>query len=146
MTDLSDVCYYDTGNGWIQGVTTAGAPLDEKRDCSVRALSIVADIPYAMAYELLFYCGRKPNSACPNWYGNNGVMAQLPFKFQRYVRKPIRLKTFCKEHPHGRYMIQITDKHVTVVMEGIVHDLIYMSPNSIVKAAWAVTDLKEGII
>jgi hypothetical protein len=144
-TDLSDVEYYDTGNNWIQGITMAGSPPDEAKDCAVRALAIVADIPYSVAYELLFYCGRHPNSACPNWYGDNGVMATLPFKFKRLVRKPIRLDTFCKRFPTGRYILQIRDNHVTSVIEGIVHDLIFMSPKSIVKAAWTTYGLKKGV-
>lgn len=111
----------------------------QKRDCTVRALSLVLSIKYDDAYERLRDAGRECStgfdierwarkSTAIDGFGDRNyfTLHKMPFdKGDRYglpkATTRYRLYDFIKDNPSGRFMVS-TARHVFAVVDGVVYD------------------------
>lgn len=96
----------------------------DNRDCSVRALRIVANCDYEQAHTTLAKLGRKMKRGI---YNSTMDAACACFALTR-VSAPAggsspypTLAQFLREHRTGRFLIQRTG-HYFAVIDGVVHD------------------------
>lgn len=148
--DLSNVRYYRNERVKV-GFTLAGSPHWESNDCAVIALSIVADIPYAWAHEILRVDGDRKVGDGPNW---PLFLKQGPFKFKQVkLDGHVSLKNFVKTNPEGRFVIMLRprcrrpkhgeDCHAASVVDGVVYDCDLNSVQCRVKYAWELKGLRK---
>ena len=118
--------------------TDAGRSLGERRDCTVRALAIAAQIPYADAHAALELAGRKHR------HGVRMVDAldelQALFKIEKVVPSydTRTLGKFVKKFPTGRYLCRISN-HCFAVVDGVVHDLAILGSRVRITNVWLVS-------
>lgn len=147
--DLSD-------SEWLENlssiITHAGSPADEDNDCSIIALSVVADLEYELSRDIIEAAiGRKPRDCTPSLYH---MGKHLPFKLKNHVRyekdfhRRKTVWTFKKNHPYGRYFLEVggwTNGHSLALIHGTIVDCNYTSPCCKVRGAWSIEGLKKGI-
>jgi hypothetical protein len=120
--------------------TDAGRSLCERRDCTVRALAIAAEIPYADAHAALELAGRK--------HGQGARMVEALAKLQPLFNIETifpsydtrTLGRFVKEFPNGRYLCRIS-RHCFAVVDGVVHDLAILGSRVRITNVWRVSPL-----
>lgn len=138
--DLSDAFHYKVKDvDFIYSL--GGSPEWEKLDCAVRALAIVTDFPYRLIHEMCKAWGRKDKGSTLT---GSKFIKWLPFKWTRFVRKPVRLETFIKKHPVGNFYVQLSD-HVTAVCDGVVIDAAIITLGRIVFSAWRFEGMKKQV-
>lgn len=102
---------------------------DERVDCCVRALGLVAGVGYAVAHAVLAAHGRQNARRTP-W----GVLTRAcaTFKLGRVYTvlegpggtqevKPPTLAQFVREHKTGRYLV-CSRGHAAALIDGTLHD------------------------
>lgn len=114
---------------------------DERNDCAVNAIARVTDSSYDAAYRFCASKGRKPNrgmytSQALGKYCEPRLILGRWFRHLPGRRQTV--KTFCREHPKGVYLIRVR-KHVLALYAGDVFDTRNWMPRSIVLDAWKVT-------
>ena len=124
---------------------------DETKDCTVRAVSIALDIPYAKAHALLAKAGR-PDRDGPRSYIFDAFMEGLGFTKYEYPvrcykvekwygtierRACITFKRWLLEHSTGVYVVDMRG-HVFAVINGVVHDALTIGPRTVVKGHWKI--------
>lgn len=125
------------------GRATAG--FTEDNDCAVRALAVVADIPYAEAHATLAHYGRKDGKGTAGHivleaYAKFGGAVEYLQKYNPFTGKAIPGPTVAQlmrtVKPHERLVVWVTG-HVFAVVGGAQHDHpgLY-SPRSRVKAVF----------
>ena len=133
-------------------LTDCNSPLEDKNNCAVIALSVVADIEYDLANKILKAAGRKKTGVTPTFWKIGKI---LPFKLKSHVKfvnnwhKRKTLWTFIKNHPKGRYFVEVggyTNGHALAVIHGVVVDSNYTSPYAKVRGAWSIEGLKKGAL
>lgn len=114
----------------------------QRNDCTVRALALVAQIPYDEAYDYLAKQGRKCSRGAffPKRRSNDSAFG-LNFIWQSFPaekgKRRMNIGDFCKAHPKGSYIAR-TAKHVFAVIDGIVHDSGRQAPYRCVYGCWEV--------
>ena len=112
---------------------------DEKNDCAVKAVAVVANASYEEAYEALRKAGRKPRRATPlpvifaalkslgchatyqNNFQHNGVpMGRCPISRVK-SRLMQAFGANGKQFRNGRYLV-LTRNHILAVKDGEVQD------------------------
>src|SRR5205814_1701981 len=96
---------------------------DETKDCTVRALSVAADISYEDAHAAMEMAGRKPK---------RGIRTKLAliklapiFESKAVIRGRITIGRFCQRFPKGRYLVRrnrYNGGHAFAVVDGIAYD------------------------
>lgn len=115
----------------------------EDNDCSVRALALAADIPYAEAHAALAACGRKHGEGARGHvvlkaYEMFGGSVEYPQRYNPFTGKATQGPTVAQfmrtVKPHERLVVWVNG-HVFAVVNGAQHDHpgLY-SPRSRVKA------------
>jgi len=117
----SRVCYHDGGR-------LLSGRKGSVNDCVVRAVSIVADLPYASVYEEIMRRGRlgyKREHYSPRWGVDTRrvwfkkYMVSIGFVWHKVQRgTPIFASTFSS----GRFVIDMR-RHYTAMIDGIVYDV-----------------------
>lgn len=97
---------------------------NEKNDCAVKAVSIVCDVPYAVAHKALALCGRKPRKGTPMTV-TNMAMIKLGFKMEqdKSLKIPRTVKRL-ENHPTVAegYHVAVTTNHILAIVNGRVED------------------------
>lgn len=115
------------------------AGLQERNDCTVRALAECAGIPYYRAHEIATKAGRKPRHRCHitmerlmAW-----ARAELPDHNIWGIRivKPQTIRKFVSLHPHGIFFCLMRG-HCFAIKDGIVFDTFVPGAGSRITAAW----------
>jgi hypothetical protein len=121
------------------GGKTSSGFTNEYNDCTVRAISIAYQIPYAQAHAKLKDWGRKDGKPCMGfaWFMNDRMAST-----EKGVR-PLRhrslgtLQNFCKNHPTGRYVIRIKG-HALAIVDGVINDSWKPAPRKQILEWWKV--------
>jgi hypothetical protein len=118
--------------------TAYSAAEGDRRDCSVRALSIAANLPYEHCSKLFAHHGRKRGHATPT-HISDGIhddlgMQQVPL----LPRGWLTVTRFIAEHPVGRFVVHRRG-HAFAIIDGVIHDWSRgTGPRSRIKKAWRV--------
>jgi len=103
--------------------------INERNDCTVRALSIACQIPYEQAIRIAQAAGRKANRGFQS--GTLLLLGRITCGLNysaytnEYVRRTRTVEDFVLAHPKGRYIIE-TNNHAMAVVDGkIIDDLDY---------------------
>jgi hypothetical protein len=95
--------------------------IEEKGDCTIRALAISAGIPYQYAHKIGREAGRKNKKGfhpeillkyAKKEYG-------ITYKKKRY--KSVTIQRFIKENPTGHYYVA-TNNHAFAILNGTIYD------------------------
>lgn len=91
----------------------------EKKDCTVRALSIVSGTSYAAAHEFLRSKGRKSGRG---FAFTTLICSKYDGKVIRALPKPhCTVGSYVKAHATGNYVIRVNG-HVLAVKDGVIYD------------------------
>lgn len=114
--------------------TSSDLARNERRDCGVRALMVVAQSTYAEAHLALEIAGRKPQFGTYTHMAEAAVGLVLPgARFEeihvyalcsspgRATMGAPTLAQFIKRHPVGRFYL-CTTSHAFALVDGVVHD------------------------
>ncbi len=102
----------------------------EKRDCSVVAYSIVAEMPYTEAHKTLQQLGRKARCGC--------YFSQLANRLNLYQRADLACKqisTALRDMQQGRFVVRVSG-HVMAVVDGCVIDAYTTKPTRITRMVY----------
>ena len=128
----------------------AGFP-EETKDCTVRAVSIAIDIPYAVAHAMLSKAGR-PDKDGPRASVFTAFMKSIGYTKYEYParyykvekcygtierRARITFKRWLPEHSTGRYIVDMRG-HVFAVIDGVVHDALTIGPRTNIQGHWHI--------
>ena len=103
------------------------AGMNERRDCTVRALAIVADLPYQEAHSMLKNSGRRDGHkfGMVNWMSARATGTALycvgKFKISRVWGLGSNVGPFLAKELPGRYMV-IVRGHCFAVINGTALD------------------------
>jgi hypothetical protein len=108
----------------------------DKKNCTVIALAITADIPYDKAHRIAKDAGRQDNRGFRSeklikYYNTKFGRNQ----FRKVKRKPITVQKFIKTHPQGRYYVR-RKGHAYAIINGMVFDRQDPKPLERIKEAW----------
>jgi hypothetical protein len=112
----------------------------QKRDCVIRAISIVAYESYDKIYDELAFLGRKSGSGTKKEIWKE-LLNSKSFNFTKISFPAItgqarmNLANFCELYPQGRYVIQMAG-HLTAVIDGIIMDDFKPIETKCVYCAW----------
>ena len=118
----------------------AGSPKDERRDCTVRALSIAAGIPYPVAHRALQSNGRiyRKGLSRKVWFGI------LDTHFQRVIgHKGCTFNTVIPTLDKTKNYIISKRGHSLAVIQGVVHDSFPPKPMSRISGIWEIIPGKD---
>lgn len=109
---------------------------EERSDCTVRAFSIVTNLPYNHIYDVLREAGRRPHQG----FDSDKWLARKKGRVFGGVFKPVNVKgltplTVGNKYPVGRYIIETPD-HVYGLLDGVSHDLVRLKDNTQLTGAW----------
>ncbi len=107
----------------------------EKRDCTVRSLSMVTDIPYKDVHAAFKRRGRKDKHRINLDKVMKKVCKILRVK-KRLVKSRGTVKSLIKLYPKGKLCCTVRG-HAFPIIDGIPHDL--RSVNQYIKHAWLIT-------
>lgn len=97
----------------------------EQRDCTVRAVAIVASIPYREAHTILRRAGRKDGRTFQflSWACGYGAIADRLKLIFTAVHGGGRLTVnqFMLKNLKGRYIVRV-NRHVFAVIDGVIKD------------------------
>ena len=109
----------------------------ETRDCTIRALSLVANLPYMRVHSAFKEMGRKDG---------HGIIVnkvlQRVFKMLKLEAKQIKrsgsVNKLIRDNPKGNIFC-LKRAHAFALIDGVTHDL--DEPNSHIKGAWIITKM-----
>lgn len=107
----------------------------EKRDCTVRALSLAGNIPYLEVHEAFKLEGRKDGHKIVAEKVLHKVCKRLNIAAKQ-VKRHGTLGRFIKLFPEGNYYCHKRG-HAFAVINGVSHDNDNL--NSLIKGAWRIT-------
>lgn len=109
----------------------------QQRDCTVRALALVATFPYNRAYDILAKAGRECSLGfdIEAWGRKTHLidgagdhiywrLQKMPYNKDHHEQGPAsryRLTNFVEDRPKGRFIVS-TARHVFAVIDGVVYD------------------------
>lgn len=114
----------------------------ERRDCTVRALSLAANLSYKDVHEAFTKFGRKNGHGVYLHRVIHKVCDELNLEI-RQVKRSGTLNKFIKQFPKGNY-ICTKRGHAFTVIDGVVHDEYLMG--SRITGAWSVAKKESTII
>lgn len=98
----------------------------DRNDCVVRAMSLVANVPYAEVAALALKHGRKPGKGTS--HATQAAMARdlgmaqvLDCYWGRFRSLRPTLASFMRSNPFGHFYV-VRRGHAFVVIDGVVHD------------------------
>ena len=110
---------------------------NEYRDCTVRALAVVSDLPYSEVHKAWEEVGRKDGHAPKNF--ENQHKLQKACKILNLEAKQVKrhgtVKNFIIKYPTGNYFC-IKRGHAFAIINGKVFDLNNL--NSYLQGAWLI--------
>ncbi len=110
----------------------------ENMDCTVEAIAIACDVPYAYAHMILDNAGRKRN--CPfafiQWLMEPRRVGNYIVK-TRFVKLNMSLAHVIRNLQHGRFIVH-KKCHVFNVIDGMVYDRRGIAMNTKVSQVWEV--------
>lgn len=103
---------------WIK--YNANPVANRVEDCAIRAVAVALDISWDDAFDLIAHSAKAMGAVMHQNAAFGAVLRQHGF-----VRKIIpntcpdcyTIKDFCRDHPHGVYVVG-TDSHVVAVING----------------------------
>jgi hypothetical protein len=113
-------------SGWIRndgGMSAEG--FKERNDCAVRALALVANMPYKDAHSKFKRLGRKNGHGTRN-SDIDTALAELNFKQDK---SPMTVGRLLQKYPSGRVYV-VKRQHAFAVIDGIIHDTFVTGPKS----------------
>jgi hypothetical protein len=111
----------------------------EHNDCTVRAFSVAADIPYSEAHTIFKAAGRKDRKGtsitfmadlCRDKSYGRFNATRVDMKFQR-----VSLAQFCRDFKKGNFMV-VKHGHAFAVKDGVVFDNFEVGARSQIKAVF----------
>jgi hypothetical protein len=117
----------------------------QKNDCTVRALSLSAEVDYDIAYDLLKDRGRKSSKGhfFPKQRSDD-IALGYKFIWKSFPavkgQKRMNPERFAEEFPEGVYICR-TAKHVYMVQDGVVHDIFKNRPDRCIYGCWKVVKI-----
>lgn len=114
----------------------------QKRDCVVRGFAIAFQLHYETAFTIIKQCGRRDN------YGTRRDVFKLavsPLNMLPLMPHRTTLKKFVSEKTEGTWIIFV-HHHMTVCIDGIIHDSYISSDRKIVQEAYEVTDRERSLL
>jgi hypothetical protein len=109
----------------------------ERKNCTVVALSVSANIPYQQCLEISKQAGRKTakgfsSQKLVSFFNENSEAKFIPVK----LRKPLTVQKFCKKYSKGSFYARKRG-HAFAIIDGDVFDMPgEATPRSMVKHAW----------
>lgn len=110
--------------------------LEEKNDCTVRALATATNMPYLEAHALLKDHGRRTRSGVRITPLINAYRAAMGVEYQKVAGRPT-LNRFAQDHSTGTWIVRLKD-HVFVLKDGVQYDMIVNGPRRQVLGYWLV--------
>ena len=107
---------------------------NERKDCTVVALTIASYLPYAEVHEAFRKCGRKEKHGF-HIRGNIHRICKLLNLEAKQVKRSGSLGKFVKDHPIGDYICHKRG-HAFAVSEGAVYEERNMGCH--IKGAWLI--------
>lgn len=113
------------------GKYESGLPLVRARDCLCRAISIAADLPYAVVFEQLAKANLKHKG---RFTANEGIVPEHIFSYLFKVgfefvdfNIPLQPKRYLKDLPGGRMVVLMKmpsgGNHAVALIDNVIHDL-----------------------
>lgn len=109
-------------------ITDAGRNIDEKNDCTVRAIALCENIPYYQAHDLLRVIADRLNRHGVYRFKYFSLITNYLEKNVYELKHQITLKTFARLHPHGKFFLVVRG-HATVMNNGILFDTFPVNEN-----------------
>lgn len=110
---------------------------NECKDCTVRAMSLVANIPYSIVHSAFEKSGRKNKHGFHMKSGGIHKVCKVLGIEAKQVKRHGSLIGFINKFPKGRYLC-VKRGHAFAVIDGVVHDEDKM--HSQIKGAWLITN------
>jgi hypothetical protein len=100
--------------------------IEERRDCTIRALALSAGIPYEKAHAIGVEAGRKNKHG---FYPEKllKVAKRHGIQSRKLRYKSITIQRFLKKHPEGRYYVA-TNRHAFPIINGTIYDMLENRP------------------
>jgi hypothetical protein len=120
------------------GRSTSKRP-KQKQDCVVRAIAIAFKMPYDAIYDELAALGRKSGNGTKKelWKGwLEGRVNKRSFPAVAGCKR-MNPVAFCNQFPTGTFIIQMAG-HLSVVIDGTVHDDFRIDETKCIYASWQV--------
>lgn len=118
--------------------------LGEKKDCSVRALSVAGAVPYGLAHSMFARVGRRNCQSTPTWVTAEVMRMVGATNLDVWRCGWPTLAQFIRAHPEGRYVLH-RSRHAFALVDGVVHDWSTgTGPRSRIVAAWRLPN-PEGL-
>lgn len=108
---------------------------NDKRDCTVRALSLAANLPYKNVHSAFEVMGRKDRQGTYGKKVLQGVCRILEIKAIQ-VKRSGTLKKFLIQNPKGNFWC-LKRGHAFAIIDGVVHD--EKNENCHIKGCWLIT-------
>ena len=97
--------------------------MGERKDCAVRAVTAVSNLPYEYVHKVFAECGRKPKRGTP-FHVTTKVLKKLNI-WTDWMKPPVGAKTICslkKKLPKkGRFLVRVRG-HILAAVDGNIVD------------------------
>jgi len=115
----------------------SAAARNDRRSCTINALSNAAEIPFETAQQIGFMAGRKLNQG---FLGTKLIpVAKRYGVVARKLRfKRMTLQRFIKTYPVGKFYVE-NNRHAFAVINGVVNDWLENAAGCILVKAWEIT-------
>lgn len=110
--------------------------MEEKNDCTVRALATATNMAYDKAWALLKEHGRRARTGVRITPLSNAYRAAMGADYVKVAGKPT-LHQFTQDHNTGTLIVRLKD-HVFVMREGVQYDMAVNGPRRRVHGYWLV--------
>lgn len=95
--------------------------INEKRDCTIRALAVSAGIPYEYAHKIGREAGRKDKKGFYPEKLLKYAKKEYGITYRKKRYKNVTIQRFIKENPTGRYYVA-TNVHAFAIINGTIYD------------------------
>jgi hypothetical protein len=95
--------------------------IEEKGDCTIRALAISAGIPYKFAHKIGAEAGRKNKKGFHPEKLLKYAKREYGITYKKKHYKSVTIGRFIKENPTGRYYVA-TNVHAFAIINGTIYD------------------------
>lgn len=110
--------------------------MDEKNDCTVRALATATGMEYNKAHAILREHGRRARTGVRITPLVNAYRAAMGVEHQRLTTPPT-LRRFTEDHNTGTWIVRLSN-HVFVLKDGVQYDMEHNGPRRRVLGYWLV--------
>lgn len=95
--------------------------VEDKRDCTIRALSVSAGIPYKYAHKIGTEAGRKKGKGFHPEKLLKYAKREYDITYKKKRYKSVTIQRFIRENPTGRYYVA-TNVHAFAIINGTIYD------------------------